>query len=345
MSSFAARERVEPRSSEAAMGARLTVEVEAFPIAGRFVIARGAKTQAIVATVTLRRGSAIGRGECTPYSRYGETVEGVVAAIEGVREAIEAGANRDALQRWLPAGAARNAIDCAMWDLETKSGAAAPWRRAGLPALAPLTTAFTLSIGAPEEMFAAARSAAHRPLLKIKLAGDGVAARLAAVRAGAPEARLIVDANEAWGEKNLLGHLRACADAGVSLIEQPLPAGEDEMLRKIDHFTPICADESAHQRADLAALRDRYDAVNIKLDKTGGLTEALAMAEEAKALGFAIMAGCMVGTSLAMAPASLIGQMADYVDLDGPLLLARDREPGLRYEGSTMYPPEPDLWG
>ena len=327
------------------MGARLTVEVEAFPIAGRFVIARGAKTQAIVATVTLRRDAATGRGECTPYPRYGESVAGVVGAIEGVREAIEAGADREALQRLLPAGAARNAVDCALWDLDAKNGLGAPWRRAGLKALSPLTTAFTLSIGTPEEMFAAARSAAHRPLLKIKLAGEGVAERLAAVRAGAPAARLIVDANEAWRQDNLVAHLRVCADAGVALVEQPLPAGEDEMLRRIDHVAPICADESAHDRVGLAALRDRYDAVNVKLDKTGGLTEALAMVKEAKALGFAIMAGCMVGTSLAMAPAALIGQMADYVDLDGPLLLARDREPGLRYAGSTLYPPEPELWG
>ncbi len=327
------------------MSAELTVEVEAFPIAGRFVIARGAKTQALVATVTLRSGAAVGRGECAPYPRYGESVEGVVAAIESVREAIQAGADRLALQSLLPAGAARNALDCALWDLEAKKGAGAPHRRAGLEAPEPLTTAFTLSIGTPEEMFEAARRAAHRPLLKVKLAGEGVAERLGAVRAGAPAARLIVDANEAWREQNFLAYMEDCARVGVALIEQPLPAGRDEMLGRVERLVPICADESAHDRAGLSRLRGRYDAVNIKLDKTGGLTEALAVAREAKALGFRIMAGCMVGTSLAMAPATLIGQMADYVDLDGPLLLARDREPGLRYEGSTLFPPQPELWG
>ena len=327
------------------MTVELTVAVEAFPIVGRFVIARGAKTQALVVTATLRADGAIGRGECVPYARYGESAESVVAAIESVRPGVEAGADRAALQSLLPAGAARNALDCAVWDLEAKTSGGAAHRRAGLASPAPLTTAFTLSVGTPEEMRAAAARAAHRPLLKVKLAGAGDPERLLAVRAGATRATLIVDANEAWREENLLANIEACARVGVALIEQPLPAGADEILARIERRVKICADESAHDRAGLAALQGRYDAVNIKLDKTGGLTEALAMAREARELGFAIMAGCMVGTSLAMAPAALIGQCADYVDLDGPLLLARDRDPGLRYEGSTLFPPTPEVWG
>lgn len=323
----------------------LSLAVEAYPIAGRFVISRGAKTEAAVVTATLRANDAAGRGECVPYARYGESVESVVATIEAVRGDIEAGADRAALQRLLPAGAARNAIDCAMWDLEAKRAGRRAFEAAGFARLSPLVTAYTLSVGTPEEMRAAAEKAADRPLLKIKLAGEGDEARLAAVRAGAPDARLIVDANEAWREETLVAQLDACARFGVALVEQPLPAGRDDMLARISRPIPICADESAHETASLSALRGRYDAVNIKLDKTGGLTEALLMAAAAREMGFEIMAGCMVGTSLAMAPASLIGQMADFVDLDGPLLLARDREPGLVYEGSTMAPPPPSLWG
>jgi L-alanine-DL-glutamate epimerase-like enolase superfamily enzyme len=327
------------------MRAQLAVAVEAFPIRGSFVIARGAKTQALVVTVTLRAGAETGRGECVPYARYGESAESVVFAIESIRAPIEAGADRKALQKLLPPGAARNALDCAMWDLEAKLCGVAAYQSAGFSALTPLATAYTLSVGTPEEMFAAAANAAHRPLLKIKLAGPGDAERLAAVRDGAPQAELIVDANEAWREENVLTNIEACAKAGVTLIEQPLPAGDDGILNRIERLVPICADESAHDRDGLAALQGRYDAINIKLDKTGGLTEALAMAKEARERGFAIMAGCMVGTSLAMAPAILIGQGAAFVDLDGPLLLAQDRAPGLRYEDSTVYPPEPELWG
>jgi L-alanine-DL-glutamate epimerase-like enolase superfamily enzyme len=323
----------------------LQLAVEAFPIAGRFVISRGAKTEAKVVTATLHAGAATGRGECVPYARYGESVESVLAAIEGVRREIEAGADRAALQRLLPAGAARNAVDCAMWDLEAKASGRRAFRAAGFDRLVPLVTAYTLSVGTPEEMRAAALRSADRPLLKIKLAGDGDEARLAAVREGAPHATLIVDANEAWSEETLVARVGACARFGVALVEQPLPAGHDEMLAGIARPIPICADESAHESNSLEALRGRYDAVNVKLDKTGGLTEALAMTRAARAAGFKIMAGCMVGSSLAMAPAALIGQMADWVDLDGPLLLARDREPGLVYEGSTMEPPPAALWG
>lgn len=327
------------------MQIELTLSVEIFPIAGRFVISRGARTEARVVTATLRAGNHSGRGECVPYARYGESVESVCAAIESVRAEIEAGANRAALQRLLPAGAARNALDCAMWDLEAKRSGRRAYAAAGFPRLAPLVTAYTLSVGTPDEMRAAALKAADRPLLKIKLAGEGDADRLAAVREGAPHATLIVDANEAWTEETLVDQLDACARFGVALVEQPLPAGKDGMLGKIPHPIPICADESVHDAASLAGLEGRYDAINIKLDKTGGLTEALTMAKAARAQGFAVMAGCMVGSSLAMAPAVVIGQMADFVDLDGPLLLAKDREPGLVYEGSTLLPPPPALWG
>jgi len=327
------------------MRTTLEIATDSFPIRGAFVISRGAKTEAVVVAVTLRRGGAMGRGECTPYARYGESPQSVVAAIEDARSAFESGVDAAALQDLLPAGAARNALDCALWDLEAKESGVPAWRRAGLAPLAPLTTAYTLSVGTPPEMLKAAQAAAGRPLLKVKLAGDGDAERVAAVRAGAPRAALIVDANEAWREENLADNIAACARAGVRLIEQPLPAGRDSALRDRPRDVPICADESAHERSGLAALTDRYDAVNVKLDKTGGLTEALLTARAARELGLGVMVGCMVASSLAMAPAALLGQLADYVDLDGPLLLARDRDPALRYEGSTLYPPEPALWG
>jgi L-alanine-DL-glutamate epimerase-like enolase superfamily enzyme len=323
----------------------LSVAIETYPIAGRFVIARGAKTEAVVVTATLAESGALGRGECVPYARYGESVESVVATIEGARGALEAGADRPALQRLLPAGAARNALDCALWDLEAKLSGVPAHLSAGFDTLSPLVTAYTISVGAPDEMRAAAEKAADRPLLKIKLAGEGDDARLAAVRAGTPTSTLIVDANESWDAETIARRLAACADYGVALVEQPLPAGRDEALASFAHPVPICADESVHDRASLAPLKSRYDAINIKLDKTGGLTEALALARAAQDMGFSIMAGCMVGTSLAMAPAVLVGQMAAYVDLDGPLLLARDRSPGLSYEGSTLLPPAPELWG
>ncbi|MFM9152535.1 MAG: N-acetyl-D-Glu racemase DgcA [Methylocystis sp.] len=327
------------------MPTTLKIAVETFPIAGKFVISRGAKTQAQVVTATLSFDGKEGRGECVPYARYGESVEGVVAIIEAQREAISAGLDRAGLQRRLPPGAARNALDCAFWDLEAKRSTQPAFRRAGLDRLDPLITAYTLSVGSPKDMKCAALQAAGRPLLKVKLAGDGDGARLAAVREAAPHATLIVDANEAWRPETLAVNLSACAHYGVALVEQPLPAGQDEILADIPHPVPICADESAHDTASLAALKGRYDAVNIKLDKTGGLTEALIMAERAQKLGFEIMAGCMVGTSLAMAPAVLIGQIASYVDLDGPLLLAYDRSPGLIYDGSKIMSPTPDLWG
>ena len=323
----------------------LDVAVEKWPIAGRFAISRGSRTVAEVVVVSIRDGHHLGRGESVPYARYGETVDGTVMAIRPMAEAIAGGLGRDGLRRAMPAGAARNAVDCALFDLEAKSSGRSAAAIAGLSPLRPLQTAYTLSLDAPEAMAAAASAAADRPLLKVKLGGSGDEARIAAVRRAAPNARLIVDANEAWAEADLEPTMAACAAAGVELIEQPLPAGSDAALSAIRRVVPVCADESLHTAADLPALRGRYDAVNIKLDKTGGLTEGLAVLAEARRLGFKVMAGCMVGTSLAMAPALLLAQSADFVDLDGPLLLARDRDPGLRYEGSIVHPPPRTLWG
>lgn len=324
---------------------RLTVAVERFPIAGAFTISRGSRTEAVVVVATLEEGDVRGRGECVPYARYGESVESVAAALEEQTGWIAGGGSRFDLADRMKPGAARNALDCALWDFEAKRTGRPAHELAGLSAPGPVTTAYTLSLGDPEAMEEAARNAAHRPLLKVKLGGEGDPERIAAVRRGAPDSRLIVDANEAWRAETIEANLAACAAAGVALIEQPLPADEDGLLAEIPRTIPICADESLHDRAGLDALAKRYDAINIKLDKAGGLTEALKLAHEARARGFEIMVGCMVGSSLAMAPAMLLAHHAAYVDLDGPLLLARDREPGLRYEGSTVYPPLPDLWG
>jgi L-alanine-DL-glutamate epimerase-like enolase superfamily enzyme len=320
----------------------LSVAIERWPVAGRFTISRGAKTEAVVVVAELAAGAARGRGECVPYARYGETVEGVAAAIAAMRGKLT---TRAALQTQMQPGAARNALDCAFWDLEAKRAGKPVHELAGLPAPHAVTTAFTLSLATPAEMAAAAAKAASRALLKVKLGGDGDPARIAAVRKAAPNSTLIVDANEGWSESNLAATLSACAEAGVVLVEQPLPEGRDAALAKIKRPIPVCADESAHAREGLSALRDRYDAVNIKLDKTGGLTEALAMAREAEKLGFAVMAGSMVATSLSIAPAMLIAQKARFIDLDGPLLLAKDRAHGLRYAGSDVFPATPALWG
>ncbi|QRG05845.1 dipeptide epimerase [Xanthobacter dioxanivorans] len=325
--------------------AELTLSVERFPIAGTFTIARGSKTEAVVVEVRLAEDGLIGRGECVPYARYGETVEGVAAAITALGPAIAAGLGREELQHRMPAGAARNALDCAFWDLEAKRGGLRAAELAGLPAMRPLVTAYTLSLDEPDAMARAAAAAIDRPLLKLKLGAPGDARRLAAIRAAVPQARLIVDANEGWKPADLHLMMEACAAARVELVEQPLPAGKDAILARIDRLVPVCADESVHDRAGLATLKDRYDAVNIKLDKTGGLTEALALADAARGHGFSVMVGCMLASSLAMAPALLVAQHAEVVDLDGPLLLARDRVPGLRYEGAVVYPPEPELWG
>jgi L-alanine-DL-glutamate epimerase-like enolase superfamily enzyme len=327
----------------------LKLAAERWPIAGTFAISRGAKTEAAVVVAELDDGKATGRGECVPYARYGESIENVTAALEAMRPALAAGLDRLALQNAMAPGAARNALDCAFWDLEAKRADRRVHELAGLPPPRPLTTAFTISLAGPAQMAEAAAKAASRPLLKIKLGGDltlgGDPARIAAVRAAAPNSTLIVDANEGWNDENLVRYLAACAEAGVVLVEQPLPEGRDGALADLTRSIPICADESVHDRASLAGLVGKYDAVNIKLDKTGGLTEALAMADAATRGGFAIMAGCMVATSLAMAPALLLAQSARFTDLDGPLLLAKDREPALRYAGSLVYPADPALWG
>jgi L-alanine-DL-glutamate epimerase-like enolase superfamily enzyme len=323
----------------------LTTRAEHWPIAGTFTISRGAKTEAVVVVAELSDGSHRGRGECVPYARYGESVESVTAAIESMRPQIAGGLDRAGLQQAMAAGAARNALDCALWDLDAKRAGCPAYELAGLAAPQPLVTAYTISLATPEEMAVATRKAADRALLKVKLGGAGDPERIAAVRRAAPNAELIVDANEAWTQANLTENLAACAAAGVTLIEQPLPDGQDDVLSAFRHPVPICADESVHARGSLDALRNRYDAVNIKLDKTGGLTEALATAEEATRLGLAVMVGCMVATSLAMAPAMLVAQRARVVDLDGALLLARDRIYPLRYEGSRVHPPSRALWG
>jgi L-Ala-D/L-Glu epimerase / N-acetyl-D-glutamate racemase len=324
---------------------QLAAAIERWPIAGSFTISRGAKTEAVTVVAEVSHGGLTGRGECVPYPRYGETPEATLVALQAMREPLSKGLDRSALQAAMPAGAARNALDCALLDLEAKSLKQRAWTLFGRPAPRPCTTAYTISLGTPKAMAAATAKAAHRPLLKIKLGGEGDGARIAAVRKAAPESELIVDANEAWTSGNLERNLAACAKVGVTLVEQPLPAGDDAALAAMRGPVKVCADESVHDRASLAALVGRYDAVNIKLDKTGGLTEALATADEAARLGLSVMVGCMVATSLAMAPAVLVAQQARVVDLDGPLLLARDRLYPLQYEGSRVHPPSRALWG
>jgi L-Ala-D/L-Glu epimerase / N-acetyl-D-glutamate racemase len=323
----------------------LTVRHESFPLAGTFTISRGSRTQADVVVVELTEGGATGRGECLPYPHYGESVAGVVETIESLRGALARGLDRMGLQTALPPGAARNAVDCAFWDLEAKQAGCRVWDLLGRPAPRPVLTAYTLSFDTAENMGAAAAKAADRPLLKLKLAGPDNLDRIAAVRAKAPRARIILDANEGWTPAiyaDLAPHL---AVLGVGLVEQPLPAGEDQALATMQHPVPVCADESCHDRASLEALIGLYDFINIKLDKTGGLTEALALKAAAETHGLRIMVGSMVATSLSMAPALLVAQEAEVVDLDGPLLLACDRLDGLRYEGSLVHPPVPALWG
>ena len=324
----------------------LQIATERFPIAGQFVIARGSKTEAAVVVVTISEGSSKGRGECVPYTRYGESIESVTKQIESLRSKLESGISRTELQNLLTPGAARNAIDCALWDLEAKKNKTPAYVSAGLSELHPVITAYTISLGDVATMRKATRIASNRPILKVKLgAPEGDIERIFAIREEAPESILIADANEGWTEANIESHLEACKKARFSLIEQPLPANQDEFLRTISHSVAICADESVHGLKSLNRLKGLYDFVNIKLDKTGGLTEALAMSKAAEELGFGIMVGCMVGSSLAMAPAMLLAMNCKYVDLDGPLLLSKDREGGLRFEGSTLFPPEASLWG
>ncbi|KAA0917567.1 dipeptide epimerase [Aquicoccus porphyridii] len=320
---------------------QITVTPETFKLAQAFTISRGSRTEARVLTVRIADGFISGRGECVPYARYGETLESVTAQIEGLSGPVA----RDALYDLLPAGAARNAVDCALWDLEAKKAGKRVWELAGLPAPGPEITAYTLSLDSPEKMREQAAQNAFRPLLKIKLGTPDDMPRLEAVRAGAPQSTIIVDANEGWSAEvyaDLAPHL---VRLGVALVEQPLPAGEDEALLGMERPVPVCADESAHDRASLPGLKGKYDVVNIKLDKTGGLTEALALKQAALAEGYKVMVGCMVGSSLAMAPATLVAQGAMVTDLDGPLLLAEDRDHALTFDDAGVHPPVAELWG
>ena len=320
---------------------QISVRKDVFPLAQVFTISRGSRTEAHVLTVEVRDGDAVGYGECVPYARYDETLDSVIAEIEG----LPSGIDREALQGLLPAGAARNAVDCAMWDLEAKQAGKRAWDLVGLPTPGPEITAYTLSLDTPDKMEIQAAENAHRPLLKIKLGTPDDMARLEAVRRGAPDARIIVDANEGWDAdvySELAPHLLRL---GVQMVEQPLPAGADDMLAEIARPLPVCADESCHDRASLSALKGKYDMVNIKLDKTGGLTEALALKKESYAQGYDVMIGCMVGSSLAMAPATILAQGVAFTDLDGPLLLAEDRDEPLKFDHDGVHPPAAALWG
>lgn len=320
---------------------KISVTRDVFRLAQVFTISRGSRTEARVLTVRISDGGVTGWGECVPYARYDETLDSVTAQIEGLPDEV----TRAGLYDLLPAGAARNAVDCALWDLEAKQAGRRVWELAGLPAPGPEITAYTLSLDTPEAMEQQATKHAHRPLLKIKLGTPDDMPRLEAVRRGAPDARIIIDANEGWRAAvyaDLAPHL---VRLGVALVEQPLPAGEDDALLGMDRPVPVCADESCHDRASLADLKGKYDVVNIKLDKTGGLTEALALRDAAKAEDYEVMVGCMVGSSLAMAPATLVAQGAMVTDLDGPLLLAEDRDNALNFDAAGVHPPDAALWG
>jgi len=329
------------------MTRRVTVEAASWRLVAPFAIARDVRTHVDTVVVRLEQAGAVGRGECRPYARYGESVDSVEAEIAGIAAALEAGMDRAALQGVLPAGAARNAVDCALWDLEAKRTGTPVWRLAGLDVPRPVLTAYTISLDAEDRMAAAAAEAvaAGRTLLKLKLTGEGDLGRVRAVRAAAPDARLIVDANEAWRPADVGPWAAAMGEAGVAMIEQPLPAGEGAALDGLDSPVVLCADESCHDRASLDGLVGRYGMINIKLDKTGGLTEALALKAAAEARGLRIMVGCMMAGSLAMAPAMLVAQDAEIVDLDGPLWLAEDHDPPLRAEGAMLSPADPALWG
>ncbi len=319
----------------------LLAQMRRYAFDGHFTIARGSRTHVEVVEVSLTRGGVTGHGECVPYARYGESVESVLAQIASLPEDVTLAQ----LQQLLPAGAARNGVDCALWDHAAKASGEPVHKLLGLPAPKALTTAFTLSLDTPEAMQAKAAANAARPLLKIKLGTPDDLPRLRAVRAGAPNAQLILDANEGWTPDSYLALVPQLAELGVALVEQPLPAGVDDALRDLPRPVPICADESCHDRHSLAALVGKYDLINIKLDKTGGLTEALALKEAALAQGFGLMVGCMASSSLSMAPAVLVAQDAAFVDLDGPLLLSQDHENGLIYEQSKLIPATPALWG
>ncbi|MEM9716001.1 MAG: N-acetyl-D-Glu racemase DgcA [Pseudomonadota bacterium] len=319
----------------------ITVTRDVFQLAQVFTISRGSRTQAEVLTVKVTRNGLTGWGECVPYARYGETLDSVTAEVED----LPADITREALQDALPAGAARNAVDCALWDLEAKTAGKRVWELAGLPKPKPEVTAYTLSLDTPEKMQAQAAENAFRPLLKTKLGGDNDVPRIEAVRRGAPDARIIVDANEGWSVEAYKELAPVLVKLGVEMVEQPLPAGEDDALLELERVLPVCADESCHDRTSLPALKGKYDMINIKLDKTGGLTEALALRAAGLAQGYDVMVGCMVGSSLAMAPATLVAQGAAVTDLDGPLLLAEDRVAALKFDDKGVHPPSTNLWG
>lgn len=323
----------------------IKVYAESWPIRGKFSISRGAKTEAKVVVVELRDANFRGYGECVPYARYGESCESVIAQIEALAEDIRHGMDQQQLQSRLPAGAARNAVDCALWDLQAKRCGKRVANILQLGELKPLTTAYTLSLDSPENMHQAALDNATRPLLKLKLAGEGDIQRVQAVHSAAPNAQLVVDANEGWDVERYQRMVPQLKQLGVSMIEQPLPAGNDELLRSLARPITLCADESCHASDSLQDIIGKYDMINIKLDKTGGLTEALKLRRAAEAQGLQIMVGCMLATSLAMAPAMLVAQDVAVVDLDGPLLLERDRKPGLKFSHNLMYPPEANVWG
>ena len=323
----------------------LRVHAESWPIRGGFSISRGRKTSAEVVLVELRDGEFTGRGECVPYARYGESLDSVIEQVESLRPALRQGMDRGQLQGRLPPGAARNALDCAFWDLEAKRSGCRVGDLLGLSPARPLITAYTLSLDSAEAMHRAAIENADRPLLKLKLGGEGDIERVRAVRKGAPKARLIVDANEGWDTDRYRQLVPELVRLDVEMIEQPLPADTDDGLRSLARPIPVCADESCHTVASLTRIADRYDMINIKLDKAGGLTEALELRTAAETEGLGIMVGCMLATSLAMAPAVLLAQGVAIVDLDGPLLLEHDRRPGLRFDRDRVHPPSRKLWG
>jgi L-Ala-D/L-Glu epimerase len=327
------------------MSLEMKIAPETWALRSVFRIARGARTHAQVVTLTLKADGAIGRGECVPYARYNETSDSVIAQLEAIRPEIEAGIDIATAQTLLPAGAARNALDCALWDLEAKKTGKRVWQLAGMAAPKPVLTAYTISLDEPDIMAKAALAAIGRPLLKVKIGGAGDIDRVRAIVKVRPDARLIVDANEGLSEDSLPQLLAQARDLNIDVIEQPFASKQDYRLGQVAAPIAICADESFHTSADIEHLLQNYDAVNVKLDKAGGFTEGLKAVREARAAGLRVMVGCMVGTSLVTAPAVLLAQLADWTDLDGPLLLDKDRDPGLYYDGSILHPSTPEVWG
>ena len=322
----------------------LDAQEQSWPLDKPFRIARGTRTEARVVVVTATDGHYTGRGEATPIARYGQSAASVLAQIESIKS--KKSLDRQQIQELLPAGAARNALDCALWDLEAKISGKRAWELANMPIVPEVETSFTISLDAPAAMAEAARANANAPILKLKLSGDKLdLSRVESVREAAPAARLLIDANESWSPSHYLNVALALKRLRVELIEQPFPADADEVLETFDHPVPVCADESCHTSADLPRLTNRYDAINVKLDKTGGLTEALLLTKRARESGFKFLLGCMVCTSLGIAPARLLPSATDYVDLDGPLLLAGDRHHGLSYHGGKIGIPPRELWG